>query len=324
MGVLGWPRLRRHLQNLDRFDLVHCWSVGALSLAALFLRSIPRVVTLTVQPSERTVRWLRLLVRESPGPTVLLPISSTIKRVIVTGGAEASSVHVLRPGIDMGMIDPGRRDALRAAWKVRSPNAKVIAVLGDCASSTDTLTLSLVMSMICHSGSMAGMEPHLVLHPDQTNRERMQKAVSRIGLAKRVILEPRLTQPWEVLPGCDVALALGRGGPGLSLLWAMAGNVPIVGEAVSAVSEIVEDRHSALLAQPDDPRSLAQRILMILSDPQLAWKLRDTARHEAYSFFSRQRYCQSLGKVYGQVVEGRNVEVPAMESTGGLRFTGRA
>jgi len=61
----------------------------------------------------------------------------------------------------------------------------------------------------------------------------------------------------------------------------------------------------------------------LIDDPQLAWKLRDTARHEAYSFFSRQRYGQSLQTVYQQVVAGEPVEIPPMEVTGGLRFAGR-
>ena len=175
-----------------------------------------------------------------------------------------------------------------------------------------------------------------------------------------LIDEPRVEQPWDIMPGCDLILALGTQGPvrvrnldaivtssqrpltrdighgylgaggsaeagggGLSLHWAMASNVPIVGEATYGISEIVEDRHSALLTRPGVYRSLAHRIRQVITDRQLAWSLRDTARHECYSFFSRARYCDSLRAVYEQMVDGRSVEVPAMESTGGLRFTGR-
>jgi glycosyltransferase involved in cell wall biosynthesis len=104
----------------------------------------------------------------------------------------------------------------------------------------------------------------------------------------------------------------------------MAAGVPIVAEATYAISEIVEDRHSALLAKPEQPRMLAGRITPLMADPQLAWKLRDTARHEAFSFFSRQRYCQALQGVYEQLVGGRAVEIPQIPITGGLRFSGRA
>ena len=92
----------------------------------------------------------------------------------------------------------------------------------------------------------------------------------------------------------------------------------------NAPTEIVEDRHSALLAKPGPLHPLAHRITQLLEDPHLAWKLRDTARHEAYSFFSRQRYCQSIQTVYEQLETGAPIEVPQLEATGGLRFAGRA
>jgi glycosyltransferase involved in cell wall biosynthesis len=100
--------------------------------------------------------------------------------------------------------------------------------------------------------------------------------------------------------------------------------VPIVGEATYAISEIVEDHHSALLAKPGQPKSLAHRVSQLLADRLLAYKLRDTARHEAFSFFSRQRYCESLQGIYNQMLESRPVAIPDMPITGGLRFTGRA
>ena len=121
-----------------------------------------------------------------------------------------------------------------------------------------------------------------------------------------------------------MALVTGPSSGGLSLLWAMASNVPIIGDASYAVSEMVEDRHSALLAKPGDSRLLAQRVRLLLDDAQLAWKLRDSARHEAFSYFSRQRYCNSIAAVYEQVVTHQPIEVPPLPVTGGLRFAGRA
>jgi glycosyltransferase involved in cell wall biosynthesis len=121
----------------------------------------------------------------------------------------------------------------------------------------------------------------------------------------------------------DAAVVIGPKAGGLSLLWAMGANVPIVGQATHAISEIVEDRHSALLAPPHDGPALAHRLQRLLGDRQLAWSLRDTARHEAFSFFSRQRYCRDLTEVYRQAIDGEPVSVPEMEITGGMRFAGR-
>src|SRR5690606_36726272 len=96
-----------------------------------------------------------------------------------------------------------------------------------------------------------------------------------------------LARPWELLPACDAALAIGPHAGGVSLLWAMACNILIVGEATYAVSEIVEDRHSALLCKPGDAQAAAHRLPPLLDERQLACKLRATAHSEAFSLFSR-------------------------------------
>ena len=165
--------------------------------------------------------------------------------------------------------------------------------------------------------------PRLLVHPDQLNLVRAQRMARQLGVPDRLIVDRTLAQPWHAFVGVDAVMAQGEVA-GLSLLWAMACNVPIVGESTYAISEIVEDRHSALLTKPNQSYALSHRLRTLFDDAQLSWKLRDTARHEAYSFFSRQRYCQSLQTVYEQMLAAQPVQVPAMEVTGGLRFTGRA
>ena len=320
---LGWPGVHRRIRQLGHFDLLHCWSIGSLALATLMSRTTPRALTLTVKPSPAAIRWLRVITGESKRPTTVLTVSSTIRQALLAGGIAPDSVHLLRPGIDMGRIDQAHRDGLRKAWGAQDEPSRVLALLHDTPGSADCLTMGLAFSMMQNSAATDGLCLKLLVHPDQSNRPRLEKMMQHLGRASSVIQEPRLAQPWPVLPGCDAALSLGPEGAGMSLLWAMAANVPIIGEACYANSEIIEDRHSALLAQPDTPHSIARQVTRVLTDTQLAWKLRDTARHEAYSYFSRQRYCQSLREIYTQMTQGQTVKVPQMESTGGLRFAGQ-
>lgn len=325
-AVLGWPAVRRYMRGAGPFDLIHCWSVGALSLAALAFRGLPKALTLTTPVSERATAWLRVLSRESAaaGGLVVLPISATLRRALLSAGVAEAVVHVLRPGIDLGRVGHSQRAAIRKGWGVESDSQRVAAIACDPVERGDALAAAMGVLVANEITSAAGRSLRLLLHPQQLNRVRVRGIARNIDKAGAIIDEPRVAEPWSVLPGCDLVLALGPYAGGLSLLWAMAANVPIVGEASYAVSEIVEDRHSALLVKESSPKQLAKRITQLVDDPRLAWRLRDTARHEAYSFFSRQRYCQSLQAVYGQVVAGEPISVPAVEATGGLRFAGRA
>ena len=356
-AVFAWPSLRRAMK---RNNEAHCWSLGALALATLMFRHVPRVLTLTVEPTARQIHWLRVLTAAGQGRCTLLPISSTIRRTVLSRGVAENAVHVLRPAIDMSKVVMGGRRELRETWDAEDPKTVVVAALGDPPGAVDAILAVSAAGFLREVMMPEGRNVRLLLHPRQRRRLQAKQMLRSQGELSMLVDEPRLAEPWRVLPGCDLALALGTSGPvrvggieprvissqqpsarhmdhgylgagacaddgggGLSLLWAMASNIPIVGEATYAISEIVEDRHTALLARPGQYRLLAHRAKQVLGDKQLAWQLRDTARHECYSFFSRRRYCDSLRAVYQQMTEGRAVEVPQMESTGGLRFLGR-
>ena len=370
-AVLGWRAIRREFRRQDEgeFDLIHCWSIGALTLATMLFRSTPRLLTLTVPPTSRGTRWLRVLTSDiaggagGAGRAAILPISNAIRRTLLMGGVNPLGVHVVRPAIDMSRVAPsGRaRNELRERWKIEDPKAVIVGIASDPPSAADAVATMIVCRYAMETLLVEGIDVRVVMHPMQRRRLQAKDALRALGGLRLLIDEPQIAEPWNILPGCDIVLALGTQGPvrvrnmdaivtssqrpvtqdighgylgaggsaesgggGLSLLWAMASNVPIVGEATYGISEIVEDRHSALLTKPGLFRALAHRIRQVITDKQLAWSLRDTARHECYSFFSRARYCDALRAVYEQMAAGQPIEVPAMEVTGGLRFAGRA
>ncbi|MBI1338244.1 MAG: glycosyltransferase [Phycisphaera sp.] len=324
--LLGWPVLRRFLREFGPFDLVHCWSVASLTLASLVMRRTPRLLTLTHCPTDRQAHWVRTLTRNTEGSTTILTVSAMIRRSLLTRGVGEHTVHTLRPAIDLSRVVQAQRAAIRNAWKA-SDSHRVIGVLSDDPRMTDARTVTLAASILQtvqdqHNADRSDASNwRIAMHPDLLHRLGSAESMRALGRHGMVITDGRLAAPWSVLPGCDFAVV--TEGSTMSTLWAMAANVPIVGLATYENCEVLEDRHSALLAKPDGPRVLAHRLEQLDADKQLAWKLRDTARHEAYSFFSRKRYCDDLATVYRQIVEDRAVAVPAMASTGGLRFEGR-
>ena len=326
MAIHAWATMPRLLREWGRFDVVHCWSIGAATLASLAMPRTPRLLTLTVQPPRQHVHWLRMLtgVGAALAPMVVLPISHTIRRELLAGGLAEVDVHVLRPGIDRGRIATHARTVLRKRWGVEDQTSKVIALLSDPPQAGDAIDAVWAIGLMNLSVGEDGLPVRLLVTPRQHRRIRAEQLSRATDRLNAIIVCSQLDRPWEVLPGCDAAFVLGASAGGLSLIWAMAAGVPIIGEARYAVSEIVEDRHSALLTKPDAPVALAHRLGQLFTDDHLAWQLRDTACHEAYSFFSRVRYCQSLRRVYEQIADGLPVEVPPLEVTGGIRFAGRA
>ncbi len=353
LTMLAFGGLRRLLREAGGFDLIHTWSPAALTLAALSAPHLPRVLTLTRPPSPRAVRWLRMLLdgrRQSAGGmdaarSVILTCSATIRRGLLCGGVPEQTVHVLRPSIHLGRVEHDARAGLRRQWDA-GEHDRIVALLSNPPEAADAREAILTVGLADESQGAEGLRLRLLVHPRQRGLRRALRSVHALRARHRLIVDPRIERPWQVLPGCDLALAPGEaagagdpsaaggqsaegrggagGGGGLSLLWAMAANVPIVGEATYAISEIIEDRHSALLARPGRRDLLVRQLLRLCGDARLAWQLRDTARHEAYSFFSRQHHRHSLSTVYEQLLTGAAIAVPPLPATGGLRFAGRA
>jgi hypothetical protein len=356
-AVLGLPTVRRTVRGLGPVDLVHAWSVSSFALAALLFRGVPRVLSLTAMPTARAIKWLRILATfpgdaNADAPALVLTTTSNIRRSLLSAGVPETLVHTLRPAITMGAISQSSRAPVRKSWGVEDEKTTVVALLSDHPDYADALIAGLAVGLAIKETALAlsPLDIRFALHPRQANRVRLAQIFRNTDLGPRLITEPRLAAPWQILPACDIVLALGlphpidpnshapldphpathplagaeSAGADLSLHWAMAGGVPIVGQATYGISEIVEDHHSALLAKPDLPKALSVRITQLIADKSLAWRLRDSARSEAYSFFSRRRYCLSLEQVYRDLPIGKSITIAPLESTGGLRFAGRA
>lgn len=321
----GYFSVRRALCR-ESYDLIHCWSsdaMGAATLALLVAPRTPRVVTITQPASKSQAHWARMFTREASASTTYLPISQTLGRSLKEGGVDPQAVHVLRPGIDMGLVEHKNRQAIRDSLGAQ-PETILVGLFSDPPEVVNCVNAHMAVGLADQILRAKGIRALLVVHPQQKGVDRTMAAARELGLADTLVIDERVACPWSLLPGCDIALAMEDTSGGLPLLWAMAANTPIIGEANYAISEIVEDRHSALLAKPNIPKSITHRLVQLATDKQLAWKLKDTARHEAYSLFSRQTYVQSLQRVYEQVVAQKPVAVPELQSTGGLRFAGRA
>lgn len=301
-AMFGWSAFRRYVHDNERIDLVHCWSIESLALATLALRRVPRVLTLSIRPSRRALRWLRVLCRQASSPVALLAASDAVRRALLAGGLPEPVVHVLYPGIDATMVTHELRAAVRNEWGIESDQTKLLTLLCDPPHAADALVAAKALMLAADAHENHRPSVRLLVHPDQAHLFVARRLLAGLGRRDWIICDRRAGCPWQVLPGCDVAIAAGLHAGAPSLAWAMAAGVPIVGEATRAVSEFVQDRHSALLVHPDTCKSLAHRITQLMDDNRLAERLGDTARSEAARIFSCDRYRSSIQAIYAQLM----------------------
>jgi glycosyltransferase involved in cell wall biosynthesis len=310
--------MRRHP---ERFDLIHAWGERPLTIAAL--GSAARIVYSPVRfPNLRAVRWVRAVM--SVRDVNVVCAADTMRRAFVTAGVPIERCHLIRPAIDSARVNTRKDARLRAALGFRDDEYVLLAV-GEStrpASHEQAVWAASILHvldaryrlLLWGRGSAAAKTFRFAL---KTGKEQIMRVASD-RLHREVAFE-------ELLGVADAGLVTARSPvPTLPIAMSMAAGLPLIGVVSRTVSELLEDRHTALMVGKHSPRLLAQRMLDLRADSSLQWSICDMARTEAYEFFTLSRFVSQWRAVYESVANGVRVEVPQQAPGAGLRFHGRA
>src|SRR4051812_8744759 len=108
----------------ERFDLVHAWGSGALTVAALGA-NVPIVFSPSPEIPRRSVQWLRA-VSTYRRVEVIAP-TSTLRRRIVEGGISLERCHLIRPGVELGRLKRRKDSTLRAELGLTDDDVVLLA-----------------------------------------------------------------------------------------------------------------------------------------------------------------------------------------------------
>lgn len=89
---------------------------------------------------------------------------------------------------------------------------------------------------------------------------------------------------------------------GRVLIEAMAAGKPVIGTRVGGIPEIIDDGVTGLLVPPHSPEELAQAIIKILQDPEMARRMGEAGRKRAQELFSVERYVAEIEKIYEELL----------------------
>ena len=340
---LSIPAFRRFVRRTGPIDLIHAWSLSTLTLAILAQPNTPRVLYLSGNPqTQKSAKWLRTLINGAwhrriqissnqppakPIRTQLLAMSQSVKRAWVeAGGINPQHITILRPGLNFAVIRSDNRAPLRARWGVHSDDELVIAPLVHPPHCLDAKRMIAILILL----GLSGMKTTMILPPGANGLSTAYRLLESAKVSVRLIVDELINQPWQALPAVDAVLitgddtktAVGVSGT-LPMLWAAAAGRTIIAEAGYGSSEIIEHNHSAYLTKPRDDRALVTRIRESVSNTTQTIKMRDAARSEAFSLFSRSRFAENLTLAHRQILTNDDVSIPDIPLTGGLRFAGK-
>jgi glycosyltransferase involved in cell wall biosynthesis len=276
-------------------DLTHAW--GIAPLAAAILAGHRR---LFFSPDRflgpRSLSWVRSMMSRRPGIEMICPTAAQ-QRLAVTRGIPFDRCHVIRPGVDFGRLR--RRDPLLRQQLGLADDDFVLLAPGESTNPSGH------DQAVWAAGILNVLDPRykLLLWGRGPRTEFLMELGRRLRQTQMLkFAEPMLSRTVEfeeLLPQADACLiAAGGSIPTLPILTTMAAGIPIVSTVTYLLAEQLEDRHTALMVPRRSPRALAQRVLDLREDDNLRWRIADTARAEAYEFFSMTRMLEEYRAMY--------------------------
>jgi glycosyltransferase involved in cell wall biosynthesis len=295
-------RLRRAAREAS---LLHAWGDRALIVAALLGGRI--LYTPHPSPRRRSTSWLRAIMAHR-NVQALCP-SATLHRLLVENGIEAQRAHLLRPGVDFSRVRRRRAPALRAALGLGEED-RVLLLPGETTRAAghyeSTWAVSIAHTLDNRYRALVwgrGEQLNSIAHLARKLRQPKLLTFAQQRLGREMEFE-------ELFGAADMAL-ITPSAPAATLpvQICMAAALPIVATATPTVSELLEDRHTALMTRPGVPRLIARRILDLEADRSLQWSLGDAARAEAYKFYSLTRFLDQHRRAYRLAAADKTVDL---------------
>lgn len=131
------------------------------------------------------------------------------------------------------------------------------------------------------------------------------RALSRqLGIQDAVEFREWLADPRAVYGEADVLVLPSRSeGFGRVLVEAACLTKPVVASRVGGVPEVVVNRETGLLVEPDDVGALANALITLLGDATLRASLGAAARRRALERFTVRHHVAGVEAVYGEALE---------------------
>lgn len=301
-------RLTRELGRVmkqEKPDLVHTHSSLSGRIAAK-LRRIPAVYTkhnLVRIPNAAGVRppkagTFRRFVNKTVAGTFsdrVIGCSEGVAKELVESGLKPTMVTGIPNGIDLSPYMP----------KWMSGDAKRGLLIGTVARlhRQKALDVMLEAAKIVLTSQPAA---RFIIGGTGPLEEQLKAKIRDLRLEPYVKMAGFVSDVPGFLSKLDVyVLSSDYEGLPLAVLEAMAAGLPIVSTGVGGVPEAVVDGVNGILVAPRQPKALAQGIVRVLVDPDVARRMGIASRKRAEELFDAQVMAQKTVAVYREVVSRR-------------------
>lgn len=228
----------------------------------------------------------------------LVTISDDCSKSFIAGGYARDHITVVHNAVDLERFTPNVEPVdLRSLAELPS-DAKIIGIAGrifDGKGHGDLVeALPLIVRQVPNAFLVA-IGPEVV--PGYI--QELRAAAERLGVLDHLHILPPVQNVERVFRSFDISVTPSRGEPfGLVVVEAMASGTPVVATDAGGIPEIVTNGVDGLLVPPRDPEALAGAIIQLLTNQELAERLKNTALETARTRFPEPLMAQQFDRIY--------------------------
>lgn len=318
LDVRSLRRLMALLRH-GRVDVVHAHKFGSNVWAALLGHAlgVPVVVA-----HEHTWSFEGQAARRLADRHVVARFSDAViavseadrARMVADVGMPADRVVLVHNGI--GGSGPGDVEAVARELGLR-PGAPVLV---------QTATLrpqKAVEVMIAATAIIRQAHPDVrLLIAGDGDLARVRTVAAEHGVADAVVLLGARNDVADLLACANVGvLSSDFEGMPLAVLEYMAAGLPVVATKVGGLPEMVREGETGFLVAARDPAALAQRVIGLLDDPELARQMGARGRLRQQDAFSQKAMVGAVTNLYERLLGAKGISVPqsAMSAAAGAQ-----
>jgi glycosyltransferase involved in cell wall biosynthesis/peptidoglycan/xylan/chitin deacetylase (PgdA/CDA1 family) len=179
----------------------------------------------------------------------------------------ADRVHIIRNGIDCDRFapNPSSRTKLRSELGI-GESSKVVGIVAALRPEKNHRMFVSVAEILSRQSD----DVHFVIVGDGPERAGIEAQISAHQLESRVHLLGTRHDTHEIVAGLDLFLLCSHNEASpVSILEALACEVPVISTRVGSVAESVIDGKTGFLVNPDDDKEMAAKARLLLDDSQL-------------------------------------------------------
>ncbi len=300
-GLASW-RLNRDLNALD-IDLIHAhysrdlWNIAP---AIRFGTRRPLIFSKhigTQKPKRDPIhRWIYGSVDR------VIAISQVIKdNILATHPVEPERVLILHHGIESTDIQAGalQRERIRAQWGIGDDEI-LIGTIGRLQAGKGHLEF---LEMAGHVAARFPQTRFVIVgeptRDEEVRAEPIYRKAETLQLKERLFFAGFRADIPAVLAAMDIFAFPSRAEAfGLVLIEAMAAGKAVVATRCDGVLDIIQDGRDGLMFAPMDVEDLIHRIVTLIEDSRLRYRLGMAAQQRVQDKFTRARMLDDLNAIY--------------------------